>query len=147
MCAYGKSAIIASFSDLAKLHAFKTIQSVSVRVRQLCESHACWLWKALPWVLTTYCVADTFLMVCTCLMLMRLKETMSKKSSNKDKKNKPKGCNQSSMKNVTRKRYFEQSDKDEEHSNNDVMRKSQKRTVNTLRQQMANIWSQRTKNQ
>ena len=51
------------------------------------------------------------------------------------------------MKNVTRKRYFEQSDKDEEHSNNDVMTKSQKRTVNKLRQQMAKIWSQRTMNQ
>jgi len=51
-------------------------------------------------------------------MLIRLKETMSKKSSNKDKKNQSKGCNQSSMKNVTCKQYSEQSDKDEEHSNN-----------------------------
>jgi len=51
-------------------------------------------------------VADTFLMVCTCLMLIRLKEIVSKKSNNKDKKNQPKGYKQSSMKNVTRKRYF-----------------------------------------
>jgi len=71
---------------------------------------------------------------------------MSKKSSNKDKKNQPKGCNQSSMKNVTRKRYFEQSDKDEEHSNNDVMTEFQKQSVNKLRQQMAKMRSQRTKN-
>jgi len=31
---------------------------------------------------------------------------VSKESSNKDKKNQPKGYKQSSMKNVTRKRYF-----------------------------------------
>jgi len=36
------------------------------------------------------------------------------------------------MKYVTRKRYFEQSDKDEKHSNNDVMTKSQKQTVNKI---------------
>jgi len=72
-------------------------------------------------------------------MLIRLKETMSKESSNKDKKNQPKGCNQSSMKNVTRKSYVEQSDKDEEHSNNYVMLESQKQTMNKLRQRMANI--------
>jgi len=63
-------------------------------------------------------------------MLIRLKETMSKKSNNKDKKNQSKGCNQSSMKNVTCKQYSEKSDKDEEHSNNDVMTISQKQTVN-----------------
>jgi len=50
------------------------------------------------------------------------------------------------MKNVTRKRYFKQSDKDEEHSNNDVMTEFQKQTVNKLRQQMAKMRSQRTKN-
>ena len=55
---------------------------------------------------------------------------MSKKSNNKDKKNQSKGCNQSSMKNVTCKQYSEKSDKDEEHSNNDVMTISQKQTVN-----------------
>jgi len=48
------------------------------------------------------------------------------------------------MKNVTHKRYFEQSDKDEEHSNNDVMTKSQKRTVNKLCQQMINMKNRRT---
>jgi len=64
---------------------------------------------------------------------------MSKESSNKDKKNQSKGCNQSSMKNVTRKSYVEQSDKDEEHSNNYVMLESQKQTMNKLRQRMANI--------
>ena len=39
-------------------------------------------------------------------MLIRLKEIVSKESNNKDKKNQPKGYKQSSMKNVTRKRYF-----------------------------------------
>jgi len=51
-------------------------------------------------------VADTFLMVCTCLMLIRLKEIVSKESNNRDKKIQPKGYKQLSMKNVTRKRYF-----------------------------------------
>jgi len=43
-------------------------------------------------------------------MLIRLKETVSKESSNKDKKNQPKGYKQSSMKNVTRKRYFKRAE-------------------------------------
>ena len=43
-------------------------------------------------------------------MLIRLKETVSKESSNKDKKNHPKGYKQSNMKNVTRKRYFKRAE-------------------------------------
>jgi len=82
-------------------------------------------------------------------MLIRSRGSKAEASRNKDKNHRlpAQGCNQSSMKNVACKHCFEQSDRDEKHSNNDVMTESQKRTVNKYRQRMTNIWSQRTKNQ